>query len=94
MYAEFLAEEFDITLPSGLKEKTSGAKLVNHVTKAILSRTDSASVQMLKEIREATEGSKLNVDSNIKTIDTSTLDKSQKDALAALALSNMGTDDE
>lgn len=59
MYAEFLMEEFDITLPTGVKEKTSGAKLINQVTKAILSRGDSASVQMLKEIREATEGSKV-----------------------------------
>lgn len=58
MYAEFLAREHDVVI-SGKREKVSGQKLVDSVISKVLSKGKSESVSMLKEIREATEGSKL-----------------------------------
>ena len=40
---------------------------LDEVISSILARGDSASVSMLKEIREATEGSKLRIDADVKT---------------------------
>ena len=37
------------------------------VARKVLNRGDSSSVAMLKEVREATEGSKLNLSGEIKT---------------------------
>jgi len=52
MYAEMLAKGFEI----------EGERLsLDQVVTAVLFRSDSASVSMLKEIREATEGSKTKV---------------------------------
>ena len=52
MYADLLAKGFEI----------EGERLsLGEVASAILSRKDAASVSMLKEIREATEGSKTKV---------------------------------
>lgn len=49
MYADLLAKGFEI----------DGERLsLDEVASAIMARRDSASVSMLKEIREATEGSK------------------------------------
>lgn len=58
MYAEFLARKHDVVI-SGKREKVSGQKLVDSVISKVLSKGKSESVSMLKEIREATEGSKL-----------------------------------
>jgi hypothetical protein len=49
LYAELLEEEYGINEGHNLK----------NVIKAIFLRMDSSSVSMLKEIREATEGSKI-----------------------------------
>lgn len=58
MYAEFLAREHDVVI-SGQKQKVSGQKLVDSVISKVLAKGDSPSVSMLKELREATEGSKM-----------------------------------
>jgi hypothetical protein len=58
MYADMLAEEFEVEI-DGVKTKLEGKAFLRHVASKILERTDSASVSMLKEIREATEGSKM-----------------------------------
>jgi len=58
MYAEYLANEQEIEI-GGVKKKLSGQKLLDHVISQVIARGDSASVSMLKEIREATEGSKM-----------------------------------
>jgi hypothetical protein len=65
MYAEFLADEFDIKTGDGTVQKVSGQVLVNQVVKKVLARGDGSSVNMLREMREATEGSKLNVDMSL-----------------------------
>jgi hypothetical protein len=50
MYADLLAKGFDV----------EGEKLsIDQVASAIMARRDSASVSLLKEMREATEGSKV-----------------------------------
>ena len=52
MYADLLAKGFEV----------EGERLsLDEVASAIMARRDSASVSMLKEIREATEGSKTKV---------------------------------
>jgi hypothetical protein len=52
MYADLLAKGFEV----------DGERLsLDQVASAIMARRDSASVSMLKEIREATEGSKTNL---------------------------------
>lgn len=59
MYADILAKGFAI----------DGERLsLDDVVSAIVSRNDSASVSMLKEIREATEGSKLDVNNTITPV--------------------------
>jgi hypothetical protein len=61
IYAEFLEKEHDIIGKDGLKKKLTGQALMNSVASKILSRGDSASVSMMREIREATEGNKVAV---------------------------------
>ena len=48
IYTEFLADRYNVT----------GSAMLADTIAAILARGDSASVAMLREIREATEGSK------------------------------------
>lgn len=58
IYADFLCETFDIEFSEEEKKRMTGTQFVKEVQKRVLSRCDSASVSMMKEIREATEGSK------------------------------------
>lgn len=53
IYGEVIADLYKIDAKKGTPAKT--------IIKAILERTDSASVSMLKELREATEGNRLEV---------------------------------
>lgn len=69
IYAEFLEKEHDIIGRNGEKEKIEGSKLLNRVMSKVLSRGDSASVSMMREIREGTEGNKVNVELNIPIAD-------------------------
>ena len=64
MYAEFLADEYSIT-KGGKTKKISGTEYVKTVVKAIINRGDSSSVTMLKEIREATEGTKMQLSGEV-----------------------------
>lgn len=59
IYADFLEEEFEIEISATEKSKMSGADLVNKMIKLVLMRGDAATVSLLKEVREATEGSKI-----------------------------------
>ena len=66
IYAEFLEREYNVR--QGDKErKLTGAELVNECMKKIIARGDSASVSMMKELREGTEGSKINLSGTVKT---------------------------
>jgi hypothetical protein len=64
IYAEFLMKEHDIIGKDGLKKKLSGDQLLSSVMSKILARGDSASVSMLKEIRESLEGNKIKLASD------------------------------
>lgn len=62
LYAEFLDKDHDIIGKDGIKKKLSGNALVSSVMSKVLSRGDSASVSLIREIREATEGNKLKIE--------------------------------
>ena len=53
IYGEVLSELYEVDAKKGTPAK--------NIIKQILARTDNASVSMLKEIREATEGNKLEI---------------------------------
>ena len=74
MYADFLADEFNVR-KDGETIKLSGTDYIKTIIKAVVSRGDSSSVAMLKEIREATEGSKLQLSGEVKTEMQSTEDR-------------------
>lgn len=61
IFAEFLDKDHDIIGKDGIKKNVSGQQLVNSVMSKVLSRGDSASVSLLKVITEATEGSKIDL---------------------------------
>lgn len=65
IYAEFLEKEYNVR--QGDKErKLTGAELVNECMKKIIARGDSSSVSLMREVREATEGQKINLEGNVK----------------------------
>jgi hypothetical protein len=61
IYADFLIKEHEVIGKDGIKKKLSGEKLLSSVMSKVLSRGDSSSVSLMKEIREAVEGSKMNL---------------------------------
>ena len=65
MYAEFLSDEYNVR-KDGKNIKISGTEYIKTIIKAVVSRGDSSSVAMLKEIREATEGQKINLNGEVK----------------------------
>lgn len=66
IYAEFLEKEYNVR--QGDKErKLTGAELVNECMKKIIARGDSASVSLMREVRETIEGQKINISGEIKT---------------------------
>lgn len=66
IYAEFLEREYSVKVAEGTK-KITGAELVNEAMKKIIARGDSSSVSLCREIREATEGTKVNLSGTVKT---------------------------
>jgi hypothetical protein len=65
IYGDFLAEMFEVKM-DGISKNLTGAQFVNAIIKRVMLKGDSASVSLMKEIREATEGNKLLVEA--KTI--------------------------
>ena len=66
IYAEFLEKEYNVR--QGDKErKLTGAELVNECMKKIIARGDSSSVSLMREVREATEGQKINLAGTVTT---------------------------
>ena len=64
IYAEFLEKEYNVR--QGDKErKLTGAELVNECMKKIIARGDSASVSLMREVREGTEGSKVQLSGEV-----------------------------
>lgn len=68
IYAEFLESEFEVEIDDGKKQKLTGEKLVNEVMRKVVMRCDSASVSLLKEIRETTEGNKLKLSGSVRVV--------------------------
>lgn len=66
IYAEFLEKEYEVKVGDG-KKKISGAELVNECMKKIIARGDSSSVSLMREVREGTEGTKVNLSGSVKT---------------------------
>jgi DNA integrity scanning protein DisA with diadenylate cyclase activity len=64
IYAEFLAEKFNVKTEHGPRF-TTGEKLVNQVVKQVLIAGGPGAVSLMREIREATEGSKILEEKNI-----------------------------
>lgn len=58
IYADFLMGKHKVTI-NDTERVLDGHELLAEVMKIVLSRGDSASVSLLKELREATEGGKL-----------------------------------
>jgi len=93
--AEFLAETFEIVFDEeDKKKKLTGEQLLKEVQRRILVRCDSASVSMIKEIREGKEGNKLLLDGtlDVKTNDLSKLTDKELATLAALVGKSENTD--
>ena len=59
IYAEFLMKEHKIKDATGGFKNATGQELCNMVMSKVMGRGDSSSVRLLKEIRDATEGSKV-----------------------------------
>lgn len=66
IYAEFLEKEYNVKAGDKTK-KISGAELCNEAMKKIIARGDSASVSLLRELREGTEGNRIQLSGAIKT---------------------------
>ena len=66
IYAEFLEKEYNVKTTDGTK-KISGSELVNEAMKKIMARGDSSTVSLMKELREGTEGQKINLSGNVST---------------------------
>ena len=65
IYAEFLEKEYNVKTTEGTK-KITGAELVNESMKKIMARSDSSSVSLMRELREGTEGTKVNLSGTVK----------------------------
>ena len=66
IYAEFLEKEYNVR--QGDKErKLTGAELVNECMKKIIARGDSSSVSLMREVREGTEGTKMQLSGEVTT---------------------------
>ena len=66
IYAEFLEKEYNVKTADGTK-KITGAELVNESMKKIMARSDNSSVSLMRELREGTEGTKVNLSGTVKT---------------------------
>lgn len=64
VYGDYLAKKFDVKLGGGEK-KVDGEEFVHMVVTKVLTAGGSAAVSMLKEIREATQGSKVAITSDL-----------------------------
>ncbi len=69
IYADFLAKEHEIIMRNGTKKRMSGSEIVGTVMSKVFSRGDRASVSLMRELREGTEGSKIKTET-VLTINT------------------------
>lgn len=85
IYADFLTSKHKITIDD-IDKELEGVALLTEVMKKVLSRGDSASVSLLKELREATEGSKVAMSGTLEVVkrDYSKLTDAQLEELEKL----------
>jgi tRNA splicing endonuclease len=75
IFSDYLLDTHEIVLKDSegkpiKKEKLTAKELINRTISGVMAREDSASVSLIKEIREATEGNNLTVETdNRLTID-------------------------
>jgi len=97
IYGEMLADRYEVSI-KGEKKKIPGDKFFKAVAKEILTRKDASSVAMLKEIREATEGNKMNllaqIDAAISTPDDRLEEFNKLKAQADINLAEQETGDD
>lgn len=67
IYADFLMATHEIEIDEK-RVKLKGTALLSYIMKQVLVRGDSASVSLLKEMREATEGSNLNITTDLPQV--------------------------
>lgn len=77
IYGEFLAERFKVRV-DGKDQEITGADLVGRVVKTVLNDGGAPAVSLMKEIREATEGTKSQL-----TIETYTMTPDERKARLA-----------
>ena len=87
IYGEMLAGKYEVTI-NGEKQKLDGAELVRFIMRDVLMRRDSASVSLLKEIREATEGKNINLSGSLEV--TSLTPDERKARIAELEAKRSG----
>lgn len=63
LYAEVLEKKYEVKL-DGLKKTITGRELVEQAIMNILSRGDSSTVSLIKELREGTDGNKVELSGN------------------------------
>ena len=68
LYTDFLIKEHDITTKDGETRKIKGTELLAEVMKKVLAKGDSPAVRLMKEIREATEGSKVKLEGGVEVV--------------------------
>lgn len=69
IYSEFLEKKHDVVGKNGQKKRLSGNELLAGVMSKILSRGDSSSVALMREIRQAMEGENINLNGQIVYLD-------------------------
>ena len=62
LYAEYLAKEHNVIGKDGTKKQVTAEEFFHGIVNKVLSRGDGSSVRLMKEIREASEGQKINVE--------------------------------
>ena len=80
IYAAVLAKKYDVKIIDGVETDITGADVIEDVIHAIISRQDSASVAMIKELREGIDGNKLDLSA---TVDLTTLTDEEYEAKKA-----------
>lgn len=66
IYVEFLEKKYNVKVGDGTK-KITGSELVKEAMKKIIATGGSPAVSLMKELREATEGQKINLTGSVKT---------------------------
>jgi predicted DNA-binding ribbon-helix-helix protein len=80
VYTMAMAKRYKVTI-EGEKRDLRWEELMTIVIRDIMAKRDSCSVSLMKEIREATEGSNVNLKGVIADVDTSKLSKEKQETL-------------